>query len=194
MKRNVRKFDPFGKRTLNPIDRYCDHPECRLAGDHKAPQSRKLNEYYYFCADHAKEYNRAWNYYEGMSESEIEDHIRTDTCWQRPTWPLGERMAGLAGFDPKKTKDTFKIFDDEPAGTQQPPHEQTKTRKAPEAKAMAIMELEDPLTLEALKVRYKALVKLHHPDKHGGDKTAEEKFKAINQAYTILKDSLDNHD
>jgi curved DNA-binding protein CbpA len=33
------------------------------------------------------------------------------------------------------------------------------------------------------------LVKLHHPDAHGGDKEAEEKLKIINQAYTTLKAS-----
>jgi curved DNA-binding protein CbpA len=38
-----------------------------------------------------------------------------------------------------------------------------------------------------LKARYKVLVKLHHPDAHGGDKEAEEKLKIINQAYTTLK-------
>jgi curved DNA-binding protein CbpA len=33
------------------------------------------------------------------------------------------------------------------------------------------------------------LVKLHHPDAHGGDKVAEEKLKIINQAYATLKAS-----
>ena len=40
-----------------------------------------------------------------------------------------------------------------------------------------------------LKARYKVLVKLHHPDAHGGDKAAEEKLKIINQAYATLKAS-----
>jgi len=40
-----------------------------------------------------------------------------------------------------------------------------------------------------LKARYKTLVKLHHPDAHGGDKAAEEKLKIINQAYATLKAS-----
>ena len=41
----------------------------------------------------------------------------------------------------------------------------------------------------SLKARYKVLVKLHHPDAHGGDKAAEEKLKIINQAYATLKAS-----
>jgi len=50
-------------------------------------------------------------------------------------------------------------------------------------------ELEPPFTLVRLKARYKVLVKLHHPDAHGGDKAAEEKLKIINQAYATLKAS-----
>ena len=50
-------------------------------------------------------------------------------------------------------------------------------------------EIEPPLTPVRLKARYKALVKLHHPDAHGGDKAAEEKLKIINQAYATLKAS-----
>jgi curved DNA-binding protein CbpA len=40
-----------------------------------------------------------------------------------------------------------------------------------------------------LKARYKVLVKMHHPDAHGGDKAAEERLKIINQAYATLKAS-----
>ena len=55
--------------------------------------------------------------------------------------------------------------------------------------ALAVFELEPPFTLVGLKARYKTLVKLHHPDAHGGDKAAEEKLKIINQAYATLKAS-----
>ena len=52
-----------------------------------------------------------------------------------------------------------------------------------------MFEIEPPLTPVRLKARYKVLVKLHHPDAHGGDKVAEEKLKIINQAYATLKAS-----
>ena len=38
-------------------------------------------------------------------------------------------------------------------------------------------------------MRYKELVKLHHPDVHGGDKAAEEKLKEVNLASSTLKAS-----
>ena len=50
-----------------------------------------------------------------------------------------------------------------------------------------ILDLTPPVTVAILKARYKELVKRHHPDANGGDKSAEEKFKEINEAYqTVL--------
>ena len=54
-------------------------------------------------------------------------------------------------------------------------------------RALAVFDLALPLTLVSLKARYKELVKLNHPDLHGGDKDAEERLKVINQAYSTLK-------
>ena len=55
--------------------------------------------------------------------------------------------------------------------------------------ALAVFDIEPPFTVVRLKARYKVLVKLHHPDAHGGDKAAEERLKIINQAYATLKAS-----
>ena len=53
-----------------------------------------------------------------------------------------------------------------------------------------MFDLAPPFTFAGLKSRYKELVKLHHPDAHGGDKAAEERLKVINRAYTTLKSQL----
>ena len=56
--------------------------------------------------------------------------------------------------------------------------------------ALREMNLTYPLTVEALRARYKELCKLHHPDANNGDKQAEERFKRIGQAYKTLMESL----
>ena len=56
--------------------------------------------------------------------------------------------------------------------------------------AFRTMGLVPPVTLTHLKTRYKELVKRHHPDVNGGDNSAEERLKDINEAYTTLKKSL----
>ena len=49
-------------------------------GEFKAPKSRVLlNEYYFFCLEHVKEYNKSWDFYKGLSVNQIENSMREDT-------------------------------------------------------------------------------------------------------------------
>ena len=174
--------------------RLCDHPGCEAGGEYRAPRSRiELNHYYWFCLDHVRAYNSAWNYYAGMSESEIEAEIRHDTTWQRPTWKLGQRHGPAYEA---RIRDPFHLYngkDHKPGAGQQNGRASGGDASARVAsareQALAVFDLEPPFTQSSLKARYKVLVKLHHPDAHGGDKEAEEKLKIINQAYTTLKAS-----
>jgi len=187
-------FDPvFETATDTPV-RPCDQPGCIAGGDYRAPKSRlDLHDYYWFCLEHVRAYNSAWNYYAGMSGAEIEAEIRHDTVWQRPTWRLGDRHGpGYAG----RIRDHFGVFSGSPEGAgersrRNGDHGRDPVRCALSAReqALAVLEIELPFTLVRLKARYKTLVKLHHPDAHGGDKAAEEKLKIINQAYATLKAS-----
>ena len=42
-------------------------------------------------------------------------------------------------------------------------------------------------TLETVKAKYKALVKQHHPDANGGDRSTEDRLIEIIKAYNYLK-------
>jgi hypothetical protein len=83
--------DPIFEAAANPPMRTCDHPGCIGVGDFRAPKSRlDLHDYHWFCLEHVRAYNSAWNYYAEMSDVEIEAEIRHDTVWQRPSWRLGD--------------------------------------------------------------------------------------------------------
>ena len=56
-----------------------------------------------------------------------------------------------------------------------------------EAKAIRTLGLEKTATSEEIKAKYKELVKKHHPDANGGDRTSEEIFREVIQAHKILK-------
>ena len=63
----------------------CDHPGCQAQGEFRAPRSRtELTRFYWFCLEHVREYNAAWNYYADMDEAAIEAEIRKEIVWQRP--------------------------------------------------------------------------------------------------------------
>lgn len=51
-----------------------------------------------------------------------------------------------------------------------------------------LLEVERTADDASIKAAYRKLAMKYHPDKHGGCKDHEAKFKAINQAYDILKD------
>ena len=173
---------------VNPDAHTCDWPECNNIGEHRAPQSRdNLNSFHWFCMDHIRQYNKSWNYYEGMSDKQVEADLRHDTTWNRPSWPFAgaEKTLNFTGGGPE-----FDDFNGAFAGPHDPGASEGTTRRhepdTPEAQAMAILDLTPPVTLKEIKRRYKELVKQHHPDANGGDKAAEEKFKEISLAYATL--------
>ena len=65
----------------------------------------------------------------------------------------------------------------------------TETRKVfnAERKALQVMGLGPDATLEDVKIKYKALVKQHHPDANGGDRSTEDRLIEIIKAYNYLK-------
>jgi len=186
-------IDPVQIAEPDPPTRLCDHPDCEAGGDFRAPRSRiELDHYYWFCLDHVRAYNAAWNYYAGMSEPEIEAEIRRDTVWQRPSWKLGERHGPAYEA---RMRDPFRLYE-ENAGTTgrqrrtgSPGSDASARVASAREQALAVFDMDPPFTQTTLKARYKVLVKMHHPDAHGGDKAAEEKLKTIIQAYTTLKAS-----
>jgi DnaJ-domain-containing protein 1 len=168
--------------------RGCDMAGCRAAGEYPAPRARdQLREYYWFCLDHVREYNRAWNFYAGLTPEEVERLNREDMVGQRPTWPLGQRMAGFRGrfywHDPLDVGD-------EPRARNGRKHRESEWPLSAEQQAMRVLDVAYPLTPAELKRRYKELVKRYHPDANGGDKVAENKLKEINQAYAVLRASF----
>jgi DnaJ-class molecular chaperone len=54
-------------------------------------------------------------------------------------------------------------------------------------KALNALELDASATEIAIKARYKELVKRHHPDANGGDRSNEDKLREIIQAYNYLR-------
>lgn len=172
-----------------PVARHCDMPGCAAGAEHKAPKHRGLDDYYWFCFAHAQEYNKAWDYFSGMTQSDIERHIEQSFLWDRPTrrfdqGSIYEQLYRKAWQERNFTEETPREFGSDGRAGFRFTAEQTAT---PEAQAMALMGLAPPLNIDMIKARYKELVKKYHPDLHPGDKKAEEMIKSINMSYTILK-------
>ena len=176
--------DSYFETSDRPVKlRLCDHPACGQAGDYRAPKSReKLNDYYFFCLNHVRDYNKAWDYFSGLSPDEVEAYTRDATVWERPSWPLGQWGINERQLRDKAMRD---IFGD--AAADEEKARATAPMSLPEREALVVLELAPPVDFVAIKAQYRLLVKKHHPDLHGGDLAVEEKFKNINQAFSTLR-------
>jgi curved DNA-binding protein CbpA len=168
------------------FQRVCEAPGCRLHGEYRAPFARdRLDHYRWFCLEHVRDYNKKWDYFAGLDASEIEQHIRADTTWRRPVWPLGGRRNGGP-----QIHDPLGLSEEAGLAEKPPPRMDGSEQLTPaERNAMGVLELSWPTTRADVKSRYKELVKIHHPDANGGAREAEEKLKEINVAYSTLRAS-----
>ena len=168
--------------------RPCDKPGCPDTGGFRAPKSRStLNDYWWFCLEHVREHNAAWDFYKGMSPVEIEAQVRSDTGWQRPTWPLGRLGAHM--MDEATLRDPLHVM---AAGRMKGGRPAPHKAALPDGlrDPMLALGLEWPISLAALKTRYKELAKRHHPDANNGDRASEERLKTINLAYAAVRQHL----
>ncbi len=165
-----------------PELRLCERAGCPEAGEYRAPRRRSEESgWYWFCLEHVRDYNKSWDYFQGMSEAEIERFRKDAVIGHRPTWKLG---SGPGAAMANGTRDPFGFFaEDEAEPT--PPERQGLSGET--LRALAALDLEPGVDLQQIKMRYKQLVKRFHPDANGGDTSVEERFKAINEAYTFLK-------
>ena len=165
----------------------CDSPKCNEKGEYRAPKSRvMLNEYFYFCLDHIKEYNKSWDFYKGMSVEQIENSMRSDTFWDRPSWPLKNSFKNIFDEFNEYVEDFVKNDDDKINDTYFKNKLLDESLTKEEAKALKELDLKMPISLEKIKKNYKKLVKIFHPDVNGNNKKAEETFKQINESYKLL--------
>ena len=68
----------------------CDWKNCSKVGDYKAPMERDNNKMYrWLCLDHIKEFNKSWDYFNGMTEDQIFEFIKSDMTWHKPTQRFG---------------------------------------------------------------------------------------------------------
>ena len=172
-------------------ERGCDHPDCAEAGMHRAPRSRdRLDSDYWFCREHARSYNAAWNFFLGMDRSEIEDYTKADLTWHRPTWRLGgkSRINGearlAAAWRRGDYSDPCGVFDD--AGSAGGADTILARMPPKEREALAVLNLGGAATDSDIKARYKELVKRLHPDINGDDKKSVDQLKNVIEAYRTL--------
>ena len=138
-----------------------------------------------------REYNQSYNFFAGMSDEAIAKYQKDAVTGHRPTWKIG--VNGRASADPAGSRpaanDPFGVFEElgsrwrsDPAGTGE-----SRVIRNAERKALETLGLEGEATATDIKARFKLLVKRHHPDANGGDRSCEDRLREVIQAYNYLK-------
>ncbi|MEM1133730.1 MAG: J domain-containing protein [Pseudomonadota bacterium] len=140
--------------------RICDRHGCNEPGTCPAPKSPNSPERWYFCEKHAAEYNRSWNYFEGLNKEEAAARAKDEA-----------RDAG--GYSQASHYGWAGSGDG--------------SRSADEMRALEVLGLEPDADFAAVKKSYRLLAKQNHPDINPDDKKAAERFQAIQLSYQVLK-------
>jgi hypothetical protein len=146
-----------------------------------------LDDYLWFCKEHAREYNLKWNFFHGTTEAEINAQLSKDKVWERETKPFTDpearAWARLGIEDPHQVLGVN--------ATRNPGKGATGKRKLPptERRAIEILDAKDNATKAELRASYKALIKVLHPDINGGDRSQEEQLQQVVWAWEHLKNS-----
>ena len=189
------RVKPDQDRRLRAQHPPCEWPGCAGAATHRAPKGRdRENEYWRFCLDHVREYNHNYNFFAGMSTDDIARYQREAVIGHRPTWKMGMNGGKPAGrsraarFGPafEGANDPFELFGDA-RNADHLKRRETRVIRNAERKALDTLGLEGEATTAQIKVRFKELVKRHHPDANGGDRSSEDRLREIIQAYNYLK-------
>ena len=188
------RINPGGKkRKAEEEERNrCQWEGCKQPGGHKAPAGRdREGEYVWFCVDHVREYNKNYNYFQGLNDEDIAKFQKDSMTGNRPTWKMGtaNQAASAAPIfsDMKSGSAKSMRMRDPNAWASLGQAKPVRRLKPLESKAMRTLGLKDDASADDIKTRYKELVKKHHPDANGGDRTSEERFRDVVQAYQLVK-------
>ena len=166
------------------MENICEWINCSEVGKFKAPIERDNSKNFkWLCEEHIKQFNKSWNYFEGMSQLEIENFIKSDLTWHRPTQKFSSSDNFFSILWNNALSDKFNIFQDEKSVNI------LKTRKFSEKDkdAFIIMGLEFNADWSTVQKKFKTLVKKLHPDRNSGNKQFEDKLKKVTLAYSHLK-------
>jgi hypothetical protein len=148
-----------GARETTQV-RICDRHGCDEPGNCPAPKSPNSGERWYFCQPHAAEYNRRWDYFEGLDKEEAEARASSERR-ENAGYAEASHYGWAGSGDGSRTVD--------------------------EMRALEILGLESDADFEAIRKAWRAKAKEVHPDVRPGDDEAANAFQAVSLAYEVLR-------
>ena len=168
--------------------RPCDYGGCNEHGEFQA--KTKSAAKFFYCLNHIKEFNKNYNFFEGMSEEEIIDYQISAIIGHRPTWKSGTNphanyFSKFAKNDGSAFDDPFDLFEKDKTTKYE---RQSKIKKGKiSEKAYKLLDFSSLSSKSDIRKKFKEVVKSLHPDTNGGDNSQEDLLKEVISAYKTLK-------
>lgn len=140
--------------------RLCDRHGCDAPGDRPAPKSPNNPDRWWFCEAHAAEYNRGWNYFEGLNAEEAAARERRERG-EGSAYSQASHYAWGGSGDGSRSRD--------------------------ELRALDVLGLETDVSFDEVRSAWRALAKANHPDVKPDDAAAADRFRAVQAAYEVLR-------
>ena len=164
----------------------CDWNNCFEIGEYKAPLEKDNSKNFrLLCLSHVKEFNKNWNYFSGMSDEQINDWLKSDVVWHKPTQSFSSSDNFFKILWNNALKDEF-----DTSNFKSQFNNMNKFKfNSKDIKAFEILGVSMGLKWVKIQEKFKKLVKKFHPDMNSGNKKFEDKLKIITLAYTQLKNT-----
>ena len=150
----------YGSSREATTVRLCDRHGCEEPGDCPAPKAPNIPDRWYFCQTHAAEYNRKWDYFEGLDKVEKAARAKSEQA-ESAGYAEAQHYGWAGSGDGSRTAD--------------------------EMRALELLGLEADAEFDAIKTAFRRQAKEVHPDVRPGDAEAAQRFQAIQVAYEVLK-------
>jgi hypothetical protein len=155
-------FPKWGEYSTeqDPVSvRLCDYDGCDDPGDYPAPKAPDSKEKWYFCQPHVAQFNKNWNYFNGLSKEEAYKRAQEELRKSRGYKGSSSYMVGQETYGAEERR----------------------------TDALEILDLDEDATQKDIKSSYRRLAKLYHPDTNMGDAASAIKFQQVKAAYEHLK-------
>jgi hypothetical protein len=174
----------------------CSHPGCAARGEFRAPPENRRGapdgppQWRWFCLDHIRAFNQAYNFFKGMSPEEIDEAQRPYAGWGSETRAFS--AAAASGTPPPRWADFSDPLDAigaryRSAMAEEKQRTDGKLLSGPDREALRTLGLAPDADRKALRTRYTQLVRRFHPDHNGGDRSHEKALQDVIAAYGHLR-------
>ena len=166
----------------------CQWAGCDLPAKHKAPKGRGFEgQFWNYCTAHVQQYNKTYNYFDGMKDDEQAAFRKDAQMGHRPTWKLGQNNTPHVGASRRSAKnidDPLNLLLKEKIRSNA---KHGRNLRSNELNALQALGLPDDATPAEVKSKYKILVKRLHPDSNNGSRANEDALNAVIKAYDTLR-------